>query len=43
MWLKDNKISILLVKNIENQSQTRYINVIYYYIWKLVEKKTPIK
>ena len=28
----DNKTSVLLTKNIKNQIQTKYINIIYYYI-----------
>lgn len=34
----DNKISLTITKNSENQNCIKHINVIYYYIQKLVEK-----
>lgn len=35
--LGDNKISFILIKNLESQNRTKYINVIHYHIQKLVE------
>lgn len=35
--LGDNKISLTLVKDFKNQNQIKYINVIYYYMRKLVK------
>lgn len=39
MLYGDNKVNIALIKNVESQHQTKYINVQYYYIKKLVNKK----
>lgn len=35
--LSDNKISFTLMKNLENQNCTKHINVIHYYVCRLVE------
>lgn len=41
---EDNKISIVLSKNIKNQHHTKLINVKYYYIRELVnERQLTIK
>ena len=39
MLFKDNKISISLIKDVKSQIQIKYIDIIYYYIWKFVEEK----
>lgn len=38
MLFRDNKINNNLTKNIESQYCIKYIDVQYYYIWKLVNK-----
>lgn len=37
--LRDNKTSFILIKNPESQNCTKHINVIYYYIQKLVDDR----
>lgn len=38
---RNNKIKIALKKNVKSQRGTKYINVQYHYIRKLVSKKKP--
>lgn len=42
MLYSNNKINIVPIKNIENQHYTKYINIQYYYIKELVNKKEII-
>lgn len=35
--LGDNKTSLILIKNLENQNCTKYIDIIYYHIQRLVK------
>lgn len=35
--LRDIEISFTLIKDPESQNCTKYIDVIYYHIWKLVD------
>lgn len=37
--LNDNKIGLTLTRNLESQNYIKYIDVIYYYIWGLVENR----
>lgn len=37
--LENNKTSLTLMKDPENQKYIKYINVMYYYIWKLAKDK----
>lgn len=39
MLCRNNKMRIALIKNVKSQYQTKYINVQYYYIRELVNKK----
>lgn len=37
--LSNNKTSLTLAKNSKSQNQTKHINVMYYYIYKLIKDK----
>lgn len=37
--LSDNEISLTLTKNPKSQNQTKYIDVMYYYIHKLINDR----
>lgn len=37
--LEDNEMSLILTKDPKSQNRIKYINVIYYHVRKLVEKK----
>lgn len=37
--LSNNKKSYILIKDPKSQNYTKYIDVMHYYIWKLVDKK----
>lgn len=37
--LEDNGMSLILTRDPKSQNQIKYINVIYYHVRKLVEKK----
>lgn len=39
---RNNKISIILTKNVKSQHQIKYINVKYYYIKELINEKKLI-
>lgn len=36
---RDNKTNLILMRNSESQNYTKHIDIIYYYIWGLVENK----
>ena len=35
----NNKISLTLIKNLKSQNQTKYINVMYFHICRLVKDR----
>lgn len=39
MLFGNNKMSIVLTKNIKSQHHTKYISISHYYIWELVNKR----
>ena len=40
--LENNKITFTLIKELRSQNQTKYINMIHYYMRGLIEKKETI-